>query len=318
MKNWMKAAVVVMVLCGLLLSAQANAKSKVLYVDSYHEGYAWSDGIARGIQQVLGDKAELKIHRMDTKRNTSEDFKKEAALKAKAVIEEWKPDVVIAADDNASKYLVVPYYKDTSLPVVFCGVNWDASKYGFPCKNVCGMEEVSLVQPLLDNLKKFAKGQKMGFIGPEILTSHMEQENCEKKFDIKFTAYYAKDYEDWKVGYKKLQQECDMIFIESDGGLYKDYEADMKAFVVQNTSKPTGACYDFMAPYSLFAYAKSAEEQGEWAAGAALRILNGETPAQIGVTQNKKGQLFVNLPIAKQLGVQVPLNVLKTATVIKD
>ena len=47
--------------------------------------------------------------------------------KAKAEIDAFKPDVVIAADDNASKYLIEPYFKDAALPFVFCGVNWDAS-----------------------------------------------------------------------------------------------------------------------------------------------------------------------------------------------
>ncbi len=306
-----------LVLLGILFVGSQAIAAKVLFIDSYHEGYPWSDGIANGVQTTLGDKAELKIHRMDTKRNTSEEFKKEAALKAKAVIDEWKPDVVIAADDNASKFLIVPFYKDSDLPFVFCGVNWDASKYGFPCKNVCGMEEVSLVEPLLAHLKKFAKGDKIGFLATEVETAHVEKENCEKKFNLNLTAHFAKDYDDWKAGFTKLQQSCDMVIIESDGGVFNDKTDDMKAFFTANTSKPTGSCYDFMAPYALFAYAKSAEEHGQWAAAAALRILNGETPEKIGVTQNKKGKLYANLPIAKQAGVQVPLNVLKTATVIK-
>lgn len=318
MKNWQKLTIGILVIGAMFLSTDVLAKSKVLLVDSYHEGYAWSDGIVKGAQSVFGDKVELKVHRMDTKRNGSDDFKKQAALDAKAVIDSWKPDVVIACDDNASKHLVVPYLKDTALPVVFCGVNWDASVYGFPCKNVCGMEEVSLVEPLLNHLKKFAKGNKMGFLGPDIETAHKEQVNCEKKFDLKFNAVYAKNYDEWKSGFLKLQQSCDIIFIESDGGLYKEHEKDMKDFVIKNTTKPTGACYDFMAPYALFSYAKSAEEHGEWAAGASLKILEGQTPEQIGVAQNKKGQLFVNLPIAKQAGVQIPLNILQTATVIKD
>ena len=55
---------------------------RVLFIDSYHAGYPWSDGITAGIQQVLADKdVELRIHRMDTKRNGSEEFKKQAAMK---------------------------------------------------------------------------------------------------------------------------------------------------------------------------------------------------------------------------------------------
>jgi hypothetical protein len=40
---------------------------------------------------------------MDTKRNTSEDFKKQAGLKAKKAIADFTPDVVIASDDNGTK-----------------------------------------------------------------------------------------------------------------------------------------------------------------------------------------------------------------------
>ena len=54
---------------------------RVLFIDSYHEGYPWSDGITAGIQGVFeGTNVTLKVHRMDTKRNGSEEFKKKAAL----------------------------------------------------------------------------------------------------------------------------------------------------------------------------------------------------------------------------------------------
>ncbi|MBM3298742.1 MAG: hypothetical protein FJY85_02165 [Deltaproteobacteria bacterium] len=129
----------------------------ILLVNSYHEGYEWSDGIEKRAREVLdGTGVELRFFRMDTKRNNSVEFGKEAGLKAKAFVDELKPDVVIAADDNVQKYLVVPFLKDTSLPVVFCGVNWDASMYGFPCKNVTGMVEVDMIQELLELLRRYA------------------------------------------------------------------------------------------------------------------------------------------------------------------
>jgi hypothetical protein len=114
-----------LLLCFSTLAAAGDLKGKkVLFIDSYHEGYEWSDGITKGVKQVLDGKGiELKIVRMDTKRNGGEEFKKQAGEKAKAAIEEFKPDVVIAADDNASKYIIVPFFKDSPLPFVFCGVN---------------------------------------------------------------------------------------------------------------------------------------------------------------------------------------------------
>lgn len=56
------------VVAALLLLSPANAAKRVLYIDSYHERSAWSDGITNAIQETLqGHDDNLKIHRMDTR-----------------------------------------------------------------------------------------------------------------------------------------------------------------------------------------------------------------------------------------------------------
>jgi hypothetical protein len=67
--------------------------------------------------------------------------------------------------------------KDKALPVVFCGINWDATAYGFPCSNITGMLEVSPANSLLEYLKKYAKGTTIGAIGPDNETYLKEIEN---------------------------------------------------------------------------------------------------------------------------------------------
>lgn len=297
---------------GLTFASNAVSKSysgkKVLYIDSYHKGYAWSDGIAKGVQNKLKDTGvQLKMIYLDTKRNTAEDFKKAAAVKARAVINNFKPDVVIAADDNASKYLIKPYYKDADLPFVFCGVNWDAKVYGYPYKNVTGMVEVSPIPILLEQLQLYAKGNRIGFIGPDILTAKKEAENYRKVFGIETIQYYAKDYQDWKKGFLKLQNDADMLIVASDGGLYDDHKADYEDFVVKSSRIPSGTCYDFMAPVSLIGVVKVAEEQGFWAADTALQILDGTSPAQIPITTNKRAKLFINKKIGDAMGLDLAL-----------
>ena len=294
--------------------AKNYAGKKILFVDSYHEGYAWSDGITEGIQKTLdGTGVELKIIRMDTKRNGSDAFKKEAALKVKSAIETFKPDVVIVADDNASKYLVMPYFKDADIPFVFCGVNWDAAVYGYPYKNATGMVEVTPIPQILEQLRSYAKGDRMGLIAPDIATAHKEVDNYRKIFGYEVTDYYAKDFEDWKKGFKELQGKVDMLIIDSDGGLYKDHADEMKAFVEANTQIPTGSAYDFMALYALLTYGKVAQEQGVWSAQAALEILDGKSPADIPLVKNKEGSLIINIRIAKKMGAEVPFEILESA-----
>ncbi len=296
-----------------------GADKKVLLVDSYHEGYPWSDGIVAGAKSILGDKAELQIFRMDTKNNPGEDFKKAAGEKAKAQIDSYKPDVVIACDDNASKYLVVPFLKDKDLPVVFCGINWDASGYGFPCDNVTGMIEVSVAPQMAQTLEKFAKGNRLAFLGVDNETSRKEAENTQTKLGLKFTEQvFAATFEDWKKAFLDLQSKVDIIFIENNAGIKDWDDAAAKKLTRESTTIPTGSIYDWMAPYVMISYAKSASEQGEWAAGAALRIIGGEKPKDIAVAKNEKGELYVNIPIATKLGVQIPLNILKSAKKITE
>jgi ABC-type uncharacterized transport system substrate-binding protein len=254
---------------------------------------------------------------MDTKRNADEVFKKDSGDKIKAAIEQFKPDVVIAADDNAQVYVIAKYFKDTNLPVVFCGVNWDASAYGFPCKNVTGMLEVAPLPPLMEQLKKYAKGNRVGTIGPDNETNRKEAEYAEKNFGIKMEKVFVKDVEEWKKGFVELQSKVDMVIIDSDGGLYKGKEAELKSFVEANTKVPTGTMYDFMTPYAMIGFTKIAEEQGDWAATAALKILDGASPGSIAVAKNEKGMLFVNARIAKTLKADLPYDLLASAKVIE-
>jgi len=60
---------------------------------------------------------------------------------------------------------------------------------------------------------------------------------------------------------------------------------------------------------------KVPEEQGEWAAQAALKILGGTSPADIPIEQNKKGRLILNLDLAEKLNITFPPSVLKNAEI---
>ena len=113
--------------------------SKCLFISSYHTGYEWSDGVELGLRSTLQGECEIKQFDMDTKRNKDETSIKQAALAAKALIDEWQPDVVITADDNAAKHVIASHYRDAPIPFVFCGVNWSVEEYGFPYANTLSL-----------------------------------------------------------------------------------------------------------------------------------------------------------------------------------
>lgn len=303
----------------LMMTTVASASQKVLYIDSYHKGYDWSDGITRGIKSVLdGKDIELRVFRMDTKRNTSEDFKKEAARKAVDLIKSFNPDVVIASDDNASKYIIQPFYNNADLPFVFCGVNNNASKYGFPYRNVTGMLEVSPVAKLIYSLKHFNRVVKVGYLASDTMTERMDGEFYQEEIEVEYIQRYAKDMDAWVSEYRSLQDEVDILIIGNNAGVNDWNDAAAMRVIRNNTRIPTGCVLDWLIEYAFLGYTKIAEEQGEWSANAALKILDGTSPESIPITKNRKGNLIINTKIAKALGVTVPRSYLKKAvSVIK-
>jgi ABC-type uncharacterized transport system substrate-binding protein len=317
------------------LAASPYAGKKVLFIDSYSPEYVWSAKLATSIKNVLAPEIiknmaedegenraptgiEFKVLSMDTKRNLSEEFKQMAALKAKTEIEAFKPDVVIACDDNASKYLIVPFYKDADLPFVFCGVNWDASVYGYPFKNVTGIVEVDLVEEIIKNLKTYAKGDRIGYIGAIDPAVDKVLENYRKVLGLEFTKLYLPaDFATWKQDFKRAQKEVDMLFISSHSAVKDWDDAQARAFVEANSEIPSGTPYDWEIPYALLGLTLMAEEHGVWAAETALKILGGTPASEIPIVTNKQGHLLLNLRLAEKLNVAFKPGMLKLAEIIR-
>ncbi|UCH73300.1 MAG: hypothetical protein JSU82_13210 [Rhodospirillales bacterium] len=289
---------------GPLAAAETYDGKKILFVDSYHEGYAWSDGTLAGVRSVLDSSgAELRVVRMDTKRKKTDEDKLTAARMVKQTIESFRPDVVIASDDNASKYVIEPFYKDAAVPFVFCGVNWDASIYGFPYSNVTGMVEVASVDELFVFLERLTDGRRVGYLAADVFTAHKEQTNIEKTFGMQFAeTRYVSAMDEWLAQFRELQDKVDILLVGNAAGT-EGWDDDTAArFVERHTRIPSGAVHPHMVRFALIAFTKLAEEQGEWAARTALRILDGTPPSAIPISRNTRGRLIINERVAGRLG----------------
>jgi hypothetical protein len=348
MKSYFKTIVVLIFFSFLVLStgcrkktsqqyekeaASPGTKKKVLYVDSYHADLPWIKGITNGILKAFGgtvdDKegidlskslVDLKITHMDTKRNKSEGFKKNAAIEVKGIIESWKPDIVIASDDNASKYLIEPYYKGSDLPFVFCGVNWDASIYGFPYSNVTGMVEVQLIPQLVGELKRHSDGDRIGYIKSDTLSARQEAENYEKILGRKLEKRFLANYKDWQSAYISLQSEVDFLLVGNLAGLegLPEDASEIHNFIFESTKIPTGSWDAWMGPYTLITKATYPEEQGEWAAKTVLEILDGKSPSDIAIVTNYKAKIILNMKLAKKLNIKFSMGLIEQATFAEE
>ncbi|MBN4076680.1 hypothetical protein JYT48_00225 [Mariprofundus ferrooxydans] len=287
----------------------ADAKH-CLYVNSYHAGYAWSDGIEAAVKAGLAGHCDLTIFRMDTKRNTSAAFGQQKALEAKALIESLHPDVLIASDDNASKYLIAPYYKNTDLPVVFCGINWTAKAYGYPYDNATGMIEVSAIKALLQKAGEISGTiRTVGFIAAKAVRTDEKEfawmAKTYARYHVNVVPYYAANMLEWEQAYIAAQDN-DMIVLNNIAGIKHWDRNRAVAFATQHANKLTVSTYDFMAQYSMLAMTKVAAEQGQWAAQVAIRILQGRKPSAIPVVANRRFNMFVNPQMMQNTDIRLP------------
>ncbi len=295
--------------------------ARCLYVSSYHPGYEWSDGIERGLSKALHGHCELERFYLDTKRNKEPAFARARALEAKTFIDKHRPDVLIACDDNASKYLIVPYLKNAPLPVVFCGVNHSVEPYGYPFDNTTGMIEMAPVRPLMQAVRATLEGDSLKgvYLSPDVLSQHREftlNQDIYGEAGIELRAVFVKTSGQWKRAFVKAQG-ADFVVIGSNGGL-KDWDTqDIERFVHKHTRTLTITNMDWMNRYAVLAITKVAEEQGEWSGQAALEILRGAKPADIPVVVNRRWDLYINPELLEKTSIELPAYLMHKAVKVR-
>lgn len=320
MKTSVRLLLPTLLMLATLVSSEAQELKgkKILYINSYHAGYAWSDGIEKSIQAVLQPTGvELKSVALDTYRQKTPEHLTKVSAECQATIDQWKPEVVIVSDDPAMKGVYAPLFKDKAVPFVFCGVNWDASAYGVPNKNITGMLEVCPVKDLLAEMNKIKPGTTIGFLGADALTPQKDAENCAKILGVKLETVFAKDFAAWKQGFADLQGKVDLLLLGPNAGIMDWDEAAACKFAEENTKKLTGCWHDFLNGQSIIAFNKLASEQGEWAAKAAIQIAKGTAVSSIPIASNQKGELVINARIAKKSGIVPPFEMMQNAKLIE-
>ena len=314
MSHWISATIVLLLAaCALPHPALA---ATCLYVSSYHAEYAWDMGIERGITSVLNGRCDLHKYYMDTKRNAGPTFAQAQALEAKALIDTLAPDVVIACDDNASKYLIKPYLKDAAVPVVFCGVNWTVEPCGYPYSNVTGMVEVSPIRPLLKEVQRTVGQATHGvFLAADVPTQRKVFARIQKTYKAQgviMASVFVRTLAEWEAAYKDAQT-ADFLMLSNTAGI-NDWEQDRAVrHAMAHARILTVTTYPWMTPYTMLAMTKVAEEQGEWAAKVAIQILAGARPRDIPIVANRRWDLYVNQRLLAQAGIQLSPQILYKA-----
>lgn len=300
---------------------------KVLLVHSYHSGYPWVDAITRGVHMAVGGHdLEVETFHMDTKRHTDEAWKEQAGERAKEIVAQWRPDVVIAVDDNAQQYFAKDYVDADGPSVVFCGVNAEPSTYGYPASNVTGILERPHFAETLHMLGQLLpEASRIAIISDDSETSTgaiscmtappspWRIVSCERPHT----------FDEWQHAVTQAQDQADAIAVylyhtvKRDGQELSMEPKDVMAWTVANSRIPLVGFFIFAVDDgALCGYLESGTEHGFRAGQIALEVLAGRKPGEMPVVTALEGRSMINVATARRLGIMIPGNVLNATQII--
>jgi ABC-type uncharacterized transport system substrate-binding protein len=310
---------------------RGNKVKKVLVVHSYHPEYEWVSSISRGIKRVFEPEKYIHVETfyMDTQNVQSEEKISEAGKKAREIISQWNPEIVITADDNAQKY-VGKYYAGKIHPkIVFCGVSASLETYGYPESNITGVTETSTLRYAVDFLdKRITPVKSVSIIGDDSPASQYtlsytksEIENMGKKV---VSCDTAETLDQWKTKISAYQQNNSdailIIFFDSVKNEENGRVVNSKELMEWSSSISKmpifGLNADIVDKGGLLGVITSGIEHGREAALVALGLLNGKNISDYPVKEAKGKIVLLNKKTAERLGIPINKELLENVDVI--
>ncbi len=315
-----------------------NERKRVLVLHSYHPEYVWVQEVNKGILSGLAEERYfpkkniiVEYFHMDTKRKTSKVWKLQVAEQAMEKILSWKPHVVIATDDNAQKY-VVAKMKDSGVNFVFLGVNADPMKYRYidslenPGGTITGSierarfeETVKLLRRLKPGVKKIAIICDDGPTGVPIVKRvlALAPQIGVEVVDVRRIGNFSR----WKQYVMDVQDKADALLVVvyhtlKDNKGNAVHENEVLDWTIQNSKLPDIGFWSWAVDGGLLcSEAISGYQQGHYAASVASYVLMGQLPGDFSIDKPQRGELCVNMARAEMLGIEVPADIKRIATV---
>ncbi|MCB1771665.1 MAG: ABC transporter substrate-binding protein [Candidatus Competibacteraceae bacterium] len=327
-KGWLAASTLAAAMAWLPSTSAIAAEFKVLVVMSYEEDNPWVQEIREGIEGVLSPSSEIRYFYMNTKADRANGPKR--AEEAYALFQQFRPDGVIAADDDAQAMFVAPFLKDKSdKPVMFNGVNTEPEKYGFPSRNVSGVLERAHVQESLSFIKQLLPSiQNICFLTNNVPSGQALRAQVMRERDsypVTLSDFHLVSTTRELAALKKsLNASCDALFIDSLEGITDQSGKSLTNLEISKLLKDiyrgpmlAGNRYQ-VEQGALAAVVKTGQEQGEKSAEMLLQAMRGKSVAAIPIMKNVQGQRIINVTELERRGVVLKPMALRGATLVRE
>ncbi len=291
-------------------------RKNILFLNSYHDGYAWSDEILRGVRAYFAASqfaVDLQIEYMDTKRFATPERAEALFRFYREKYRDAHFDLIMVSDDFAYNFILDHQNRlFPGLPVVFCGVNDFRPGRLLGRTNITGLVENVHFEDTLRLAARLHPGYRhMVVIGDRSVTGLAIQGQ------LRAVAPRVRDVLDLEFWddlplteiLRRLRAEPrnTLVFVIP---MYLEYEGQLLAadevleVVSANVDIPVYSCWRFLLGHGCVGgRLHGGEEHGRIAAGLALRILAGADPKTIPVVQVFDDPYAFDYDVLKKLGI---------------
>ena len=316
--TWKTGPFLLLLLSILLVPGVSNgekAKKTILYLNSYHNGYKWSDAEFEGIRSRLEGGPyiiDLQVEYLDAKKyNTTQVIQGLFEVFRKKFISE-RFDVVIVSDDDALIFAL--RFRSAlfpGVPVVFCGVN-DLTDAEMSEGNLTGVVENFDLARTIDVAIKLHPGKRrMVVIGDESTTGLA----IKKQIEVVVPRYKDRLQVDYWIQIPLAEAESRVHNLPDDTFLFffpyyqiignRTYTAEeVMAALYTHSSVPIYTSWEFLLGYGAVGGSMlSGKNHGEEAAGMALKILDGTPADSIPVIREPAGTYMFDYKVMQHLAI---------------
>lgn len=291
----------------LTVSLSVDAlQPRVLFINSYHPGYEWSDDETRGVLQALKDSKLdpfIFIEYADTQRHNGDSFQRAFFSLLLEKYNNLKPDVIVTSDDDATLYaLRLRDELKWQTPILFCGVNdWNGDSWVRRVPQINGgiagvLEIIPIVETAIIANKLSAGTKEMVVVNygiPEIRYDlRIEKHLPGIKVRLLPTAKFSRD--GLRHELEKLKAGTIVIAAPFSKDLTDNFVTAERSirFVVEHSSVPVyGISKNSLGLGIIGGKLNDGYYHGLKAGNMAAMVLRGEVPAQLGVSADS-GQPF--------------------------
>jgi len=292
-----------------------DQSKSVLYINSYHQGYPWSDTIFEGIGKALDEsdyKIELQIEYLDAKKFNVDPVVSAFYQLHKEKFKEGQFDVVIVSDDDAFQY-AIKYRSELfpGVPIVFCGVN-NLSSEQTAVGNITGIVENFDLSGTIDVVLTIHPEKKRMIVVGDNSTAGLAIKRQVESFEPLFQDRLIVDYwvqadlDEVQERVKTLPADTFLFFIPyfqvSDD--YFHTAEEVMAGIYSHSNVPIYTGWEFLLGHGAVGGSLlSGLEHGRAAAELSLQILGGEEADRIPIVYKPNGLYLFDYQVMERLGI---------------